>query len=183
MYLFYSSQGNDLPIVELVVEASVICIRQGEFSAIPNHQYYPLLKYSDKGCMENFTNPSNGTVYTYDTRYLPIASFTEQQIFNWNGINNSVNSVKTPGYVILNYPIYYLYSRHYTVWTSTCETQDYTSNENLGTTSNSVDSLTNVHLFLIFIGTLAVVIIGLISPYYMIIKQCQNLRGKYEKAQ
>lgn len=113
-----------------------------------------------------------------DNRWERIFDRTEAQIVADN--KKLAEAIKgLPGYTISDTP-YSLNVLEYVDWTLECQDSSIAKMNKIAEDNNPINTLANVQLFYLIISFLSLLIIGIISPGFVVYKQVLNLLGREE---
>ena len=176
--LYYSSNSSTggLPISEFIMsEGGKLCINQQDTNFDEGKKLYPLLNDNFyKGCNSNVDGMK------YDTRWEELIDITETSLYKSNPLINSTLS-SLPLYFdkyVQDSTIYTLYQRSYIDWNQNWEGHESSKMRNLAENLNPINTLVNAQLFYMVICFLSLLVMGVTTPIFVIIRHCMVLRGE-----
>ena len=176
--LYYSSNTDHgtLPIVEFILsEGNSVCIDPKDVNKDPNKILYPLLNDNFyKGCLTNIEG------IKYDSRWEDQTSVTEWDLYQNNPIyQDTLNSL--PLYINktqMQSTKYSLFQRTYIKWSQKWEENEKYQTKNLAENLNPINTLVNAQLFYMVVCFLGLIVMGIATPIFVIIRHCMVLRGE-----
>lgn len=106
-------------------------------------------------------------------------SVTGEDIYNTNRLYNRIlNELKGFPIAEIKSDKYRLYSRHYINWDEECQDNETSEMRKLAENMNPINTLANAQLFFMVICFLSLLIMGITTPIFIIIRHCMILRGE-----
>lgn len=171
--IYFTPNSSSLPLVDFTLTEGQVCIFPDEFDRPEGKELYPLLRtWKNSGCERSIGN------ITHDDRWNKITSRTEAQLIEDNP-NIKARVENLPEFQATDSP-FFLYTMPYIYWKLECQNSDMAKMNRIAEDNNPVNTLANVQLFYMIISFLSLLIIGIISPGFIIYKQVLNLIGKTE---
>ena len=175
-YLHFTTESNLLPIVDFDLTEGYVCIFPDEYDKTDGREYYELLKmWKYNGCGSQIGDLR----YDNEGRWNEIANITESELFEQNvEVSEAIEDL--PEYEITD-SVFSLYYRTYIDWTLECQRSSEAPMDKIAEDNNPINTLANVQLLYIIIALLTVLVIGIISPGFVVYKQAGVLMGKREQ--
>lgn len=118
-------------------------------------------------------------MHTDEKRWNLVASRSENQLYTENRkIEEAIENL--PGYSKTD-STFNLYTRTYIEWSLACQESDEAHMDKIAEDNNPINTLANVQLIYVIIALLALIVMGIISPGFIIYKQTGVLLGKTEQ--
>lgn len=176
--LFYSrnAEGGGLPIAEFkITEDNNICIKEEDINKPSDKNIYNLLNDNFyKGCITNVDG------LEIDTRWDFLLNFTEYDMYEYDdNLHGMISAL--PEYterVDMENNMYQLYSRTYVQWNRECALDEVSEMKKLAENLNPINTLANAQLFFMVICFLSLLILGITTPIFVMIRHCMILRGE-----
>lgn len=175
MYIHYTRQSDKLPIVDFTIAEGQVCIFPDEFDRPEDEEPYQLLRtWKYDGCKKKI-----GDLQYDEERWLTINQTTERELYTENKkIHDTIEEL--PNYELSN-STFTLFARTYIEWDLECQDSDEASMDKIASDNNPINTLANVQLIYVIIALLAIIVMGLISPGFIIYKQTRVLLGYREQ--
>lgn len=171
--IYFTPNSSSLPLVDFTLTEGQVCIFPDEFDRPEDKQIYPLLRtWKNSGCERSIGN------MTHDDRWIKVANRTEAQLIDENP-NIKARIANLPEFQATGSP-FFMYTMPYVDWKLECQYSDMAKMNRIAEDNNPVNTLANVQLFYMIISFLSLLIIGIISPGFVIYKQVLNIIGKTE---
>lgn len=171
--IYFTTTSKSLPIVDFQLTEQHVCIFPNEYYRSEDREIYPLLRtWQYNGCERGI-----GDLNT-DDRWVQTTSRSEADLISDNQNLASVIA-QLKGYPITDSQ-YSLFTQTYVEWDWNCQFSDIASMNRIAEDNNPINTLANVQLFYCIISFLSLMIIGVISPGFVVYKQVLSLMGKPE---
>ena len=180
--LYYSSNDPEggLPISELILsegknEEKVVCVNTEDTNVPKTKEIYDLLN-------TNFYRGwvSNVDGMQYDARWKYVLNVNEWDIVETNELFGGIirNLPNHPDQASMETNKYNLFYRKYILWDEACEKDENSRMRKLAENLNPINTLANAQLFFMVICFLSLLVMGISSPIFIIIRHCMILRGE-----
>ena len=123
---------------------------------------------------------SNVDGLSIDKRWNFLLQVSERDIYDTNILFRRIVSKlpKFPSEEQLETNKYNVFYRKYIKWEYGCENDESTRRQNLAENLNPINTLSNAQLFFMVICFLSLLIVGITTPIFIIIRHCMILRGE-----
>jgi len=170
--IYFTSQAYSLPIVDFRLTEGQVCIFPSQFDSTDQNAYPLLRTWRNDGCKDSIKD------IQYDNRWNQTTSRTHKQVIDDNPeFEETVSDLQ--GFVRSDTP-WNLFIHTYVDWKLECQNSEIAKMNRIAEDNNPINTLANVQLIYMIITFLSLLIIGLISPGFVIYKQVLSLIGRQE---
>lgn len=180
--IYYSSTDSqgELPISEFTLSEGEgneqkVCVNLEDYNVPKGRKIYDLLNTNFyQGCISNVDGMQ------YDERWNFVTQVSEKDIYNTNDLFfDQVHSLPNwPNEEEMSTNKYNLFLRKYILWREEWEIDQSSRMQNLAENLNPLNTLANAQLFFMVICFLSLLVMGISTPIFIIIRHCMILRGE-----